>query len=277
MMSLLITAPLIILAMAPGGASGRTPATSVAAPNLGDAQMNNLWDFIVKGGPVMIVIGLCSLVALAIIIERWVVLRRSRVVPREFVANVCTVAHDRTRALDACRANNSPIARVFEAALKHADASLEYQDRQVEEVGQRELTSLRHRMRLLSALPQVSTLLGLLGTIFGMIKTFQVVAVTGQALGKTEQLAKGIFEAWTCTAAGLLVAIVVLIFYHVLMGRIDSLTAELDRVAADFLEHLRAKPGVNTSPLAAAPSSNGQATAHPTVDEPATGAVAATA
>src|SRR5262249_26668228 len=106
---------------------------------------------------------------------------------------------------------------------------------------------LRHRMRLLSALPQVSTMLGLLGTIFGMIKTFQAVAASGQALGKTELLAKGIFEAWTCTAAGLLVAIPVLIFYHVLMGRIDGLAVEMDRVATDWIER---ETGLVTAPQA---------------------------
>jgi biopolymer transport protein ExbB/TolQ len=79
-------------------------------------------------------------------------------------------------------------------------------------------------------------MLGLLGTIFGMIKTFQAVAVSGQTLGKTEVLARGIFEAWTNTAAGLLVAIPVLIAFHVLMGRIDDAAVALDRTAGEWLE-----------------------------------------
>lgn len=91
-------------------------------------------------------------------------------------------------------------------------------------------------MRLLSALPQVATMLGLLGTIFGMIKTFQAVAASSQALGKTELLARGIFEAWTNTAAGLLVAIPVLIAYHMLMGRIDGAAAELDGLAVNWIQ-----------------------------------------
>jgi biopolymer transport protein ExbB len=107
----------------------------------------------------------------------------------------------------------------------------------VGEAGRREIVGLRHRMRLLGALPQVATMLGLLGTIFGMIKTFQSVAASGQSLGKTEALAKGIYEAWTCTAAGLLVAIPVIVAYQMLLGKIDALVVEMDRVAVDFVEN----------------------------------------
>jgi biopolymer transport protein ExbB len=84
-------------------------------------------------------------------------------------------------------------------------------------------------------------MLGLLGTIFGMIKTFQAISVSGQALGKTELLAKGIFEAWTCTAAGLLVAIPIMVAYHIILGKIDSVMVDLDRLAVDWVnrEELR--------------------------------------
>src|SRR5262249_32083589 len=101
------------------------------------------------------------------------------------------------------------------------------------------LVRFRRRMRLMSALPQVSTMLGLLGTIFGMIKTFQSVAASGESLGKTEMLAKGIYEAWTTTASGLLVAIPVLVAYHVLQGKIDQSVADLDRAAVAWVEEQR--------------------------------------
>src|SRR5262245_39915397 len=128
MLMQLISDSTILLAQA--GAGAPTPSTS-------EVQMSSLWDFIIKGGPVMIVIGLCSLVALAMIIERSIVLRRSRVVPKSFVDQVRGLAHDRSRALAVCREDRSPIARVFEAALKYADAPIDHQDRMVEETGQR--------------------------------------------------------------------------------------------------------------------------------------------
>ena len=255
-----------VLAQVPTPA-GPTPIGGASAAPANPVELNSIWDFIIKGGPVMFVIALCSLVALTIVIERAVVLRRRRVIPKDFVAQAHSVMHDRERALGMCRTNPSPIARVLEAAVKSADLPSLELDRRVEETGQREVAVLRHRMRLLSALPQVATLLGLLGTVFGMIKTFQVVAVTSQALGKTESLAKGIFEAWTCTAAGLLVAIVVLVAYQMLMGKIDALVNEIDRVAADWLEQQRAGlPGavttrsVESKPLIREPSPNGSPT-----------------
>src|SRR5438477_5309057 len=215
----LISWPMILLAQAQPGGGSLIPGPSSPAQGASPMQVNNLWDFVIKGGPVMILIGLCSLVALTIIIERSIVIRRRRVIPRGFINQIKAISNDRAKALELSKSNPSPMARVLEAAIKNADQPGDVLDRRVEETGQREVVGLRHRMRLLSALPQVSTLLGLLGTVFGMIKTFQVVALTSEALGKTEMLAKGIFEAWTCTAAGLLVAIVVLVAYHLLMGR----------------------------------------------------------
>lgn len=208
----------------PGTAAGPTPLS--------------VWDFVQKGGPTMAVIALCSLVALSVIVERLLITRRRAVLPAEFVPNL-KAAGDQAKALEICRASGSPIANILLPAIKHRGDSLEAIQKSVSEAGRREVVRLRHRMRLLGALPQVATMLGLLGTILGMIKTFQAVAASGQSLGKTELLARGIFEAWANTAAGLLVAIPVLIAYHALLGRIDARSAELDRVASDWIDEHR--------------------------------------
>lgn len=216
-----------------------------AATPSGDASLkvHSVLDFVTKGGPTMFAIVGCSLVALTVIVERLIVLRRRSVISPGLLAGLSAVANDREKALEFCRLDGSPAATVLAAAIRKRGESHDMIERSVEDAGRRETVRLRHRMRVLGALPQVSTMLGLLGTIFGMIKTFQAIAASGQALGKTEMLAKGIFEAWTCTAAGLLVAIPVLIAYHALLGRIDMLVVELDRVAVDFVddEHGRAK------------------------------------
>lgn len=222
------------------------PVPSAADP--GSLQVHSLLDFAMKGGWAMIPIAACSLLALALIAERFIVLRRGRLIPRGFLSKLDGAANDRERALKLCRDDGSMIARILEVAIKNSDQPADRVESRVEEVGQREVVSLRSHMRLLSALPQVSTMLGLLGTVFGMIKTFQAVAASSEALGKTEMLAKGIFEAWTCTAAGLLVAIPVLVAYHYLQGKIDSLVADIDRTAADWLEqsHTRASQAART-------------------------------
>lgn len=200
-------------------------------------QVHSVFDFIVKGGPTMIIICVCSLIALAVIVERLIVLRRRNVIPPGFLDGMKNVIDDRARTLDFCKAHASPVANILAAAVKRRGERHEAIEKAVEDAGRREIIGLRHRMRLLGALPQVATMLGLLGTIFGMIKTFQSVAASGQSLGKTEMLAKGIFEAWTNTAAGLLVAIPVLIAYHILLGKIDMLMVEMDRIAVDFVEN----------------------------------------
>jgi biopolymer transport protein ExbB len=209
--------------------------SDAASPSL--TQVHSVLDFVVKGGPTMILICLCSLVALAVIVERLIILRRRNVIPPAFLDSLRTVGDDRVRALDLCKSSASPIANVLAAAIRRRGEGREAVAKAAAEAGRREIIGLRHRMRLLGALPQVATMLGLLGTIFGMIKTFQAVAATGQSLGKTETLARGIYEAWTNTAAGLLVAIPVIIAYHMLLGRIDMLTVEMDRVAVDFVEN----------------------------------------
>jgi biopolymer transport protein ExbB len=219
---------------------GRLLAAAAPAGPTDPMAVQSIWDFIVMGGWAMIPIGACSFVALAIIIERALVVRRRRVIPPAFVAGLkktmAQSGRNREAALDYCRKNGSPIARVLEEAVRNSNESTDVLDKRVEEAGARHVVPLRRNMRLLSSLPQVSTMLGLLGTVFGMIKTFQAVAATSEALGKTEMLAEGIFEAWTCTAAGLLVAIPVLVAYHMLMGRIDMIVAEVDRVASEWLE-----------------------------------------
>lgn len=209
---------------------------AAATPPVDPLSAMSVWDFAVKGGPTILVIVLVSLLALAVTVERLVITRRSAVTPPEFLATIKPLAADPARALEACRANGSPIANILAAAIRHRRDPIDILHKSIGEAGKRELVRLRHRMRLMSALPQIATMLGLLGTILGMIKTFQAVASSGQSLGKTELLARGIFEAWACTAAGLLVAIPVLILYHVILGRIDARTAELDKIATEWLD-----------------------------------------
>lgn len=215
---------------------GNFHQTAPAGGTQPSIELQSVWDFVVRGGPTMIAIGLCSLVALTVVVERFIVLSRRNVFPKNFLAGLKAIAADRGQALVFCESDGSPIAQILHAAIRQRGKSMEAVEKSVREAGSRVLVGLRRRMRMISALPQVSTMLGLLGTIFGMIKTFQAVAISGQSLGKAELLARGIFEAWTCTAAGLLVAVPVLILYQVLMAKIDGLAVELDRVAEGWIE-----------------------------------------
>lgn len=206
----------------------------------------SIWALILKGGPVMIPIGLCSLVALAVIVERIVSLRRIRVIPPAFLpgikAQLSNGDIDRTAALDYCKAHDSPLARIFAVGIRRLGEPIELLEKHVEESGQREVAKLRKYLRALAALASISTLLGLLGTILGLIEAFQTVAASGEALGKTELLAGGIYEAMVTTAAGLCVAIPVIIAHQALCARVERLVAEMDESALDFIETCAERP-----------------------------------
>jgi biopolymer transport protein ExbB len=203
------------------------------------AETSTLWDFVLKGGYLMIPIGLCSLIALAVLVERLWTLRRGTVLPPPLVSvlnKFCTNgAGDPQPVRDACRKNESALARVIGAGLARWGAEPATMRQYLQEVGQREVIGLRRYLRVLSVIAGVAPLMGLLGTIVGMIRAFQTVSLHPEALGRTELLAKGIYEAMITTAAGLVVAIPAIIFYHWLSARVHKLGVEIDEHATEFL------------------------------------------
>ncbi len=218
---------------------GEGPAGAVV--DLSSAgQIQSVWDFAVKGGPMMVPIAICSLVALAVITERLISLRRRNVTPSGFLPGLQEVlakdTEDRTAALDYCREDGSPVANIFAVGIKRLIEPVELLEKHIQEAGQREVRKLRRFLRVLSVIASIAPLLGLLGTIFGMIKAFQTVAMSGEALGKAELLATGIYEAMITTAAGLLVAIPTLIGYHWVSAKIEQLVAEMDQMTCEFIE-----------------------------------------
>ena len=220
---------LIVLAQANGDPA---PAASV--------QVQSVWDFVVKGGPMMIPIVICSLAALTVIVERLISLRGRRVIPPGFLPGLKNILDndegDPKQALDYCRRDGSPVAEVLAAGIKRLGEPVELLERHIQEAGEREVFKLRKYLRILVVVAAVAPLMGLLGTIFGMINAFQTVAASAEALGKTELLAKGIYEAMITTAAGLMVTIPVLIAYHWFSSRIEQLVGEIDRMTVDFAE-----------------------------------------
>ncbi len=219
-----------------------TTTISMAAPAVPDAvQVQNVMDFVQKGGVMMIPIGLCSLVALTVIIERLISLRRKSVIPPAFMPGLKKVLNDKPgdteAAMGYCRRSNSAIANVLAAGIRKIDrCSPQIIEKSIEEAGEREVLKLRKHLRSLSVIASVTPLMGLLGTIIGMITAFQTVAISGEALGKTEMLAGGIYEAMITTAAGLSVAIPVLICYHWISAKIDTLVADIDHMSVDFVD-----------------------------------------
>ncbi|MGI9012683.1 MAG: MotA/TolQ/ExbB proton channel family protein [Phycisphaerales bacterium] len=241
----------VLLAQADGAGAGAGGAAG------GTSEVQSAWDFVLKGGPMMLPIALCSLVAVAVFIERLISLRRSAVMPGGFIPGLRKRLDDegRAHAIAYCTRSKTPVGNVFASALRRFDQPVELIEKNVTENGQREVIKLRKNLRVLSVIAAVSPLLGLLGTIFGMITAFRTVEQSADALGKTELLAGGIYEAMISTAAGLIVAIPALIGYHILAARVDRMVMEIDRAAVDFLEERllnidRPQPGTDARALA---------------------------
>jgi biopolymer transport protein ExbB len=143
-------------------------------------------------------------------------------------------ALDRADALERCEDDSSHVARVFAAAVrKWGKPAVEVEQAVIDE-GERIANVLRRYLRVLNGVSTVSPLLGLLGTVWGMIQAFNVIA-TSPAMGRAEMLAGGISVALITTATGLLVAIPALIFYLYFVGRVDSLIMEIDRCGQDLV------------------------------------------
>lgn len=229
---------------------GAASVLGQAAGAADSVELQSVWDFLVKGGPMMVPIVVCSLVALSVMVERIISLRRSVIIPPDFLPNLKDALDrsggDAAGAMDHCRRNGSPIARILEQGLRRLGEPVELLERHIAEAGRREVLKLRKFSRLLSVVAAITPLMGLLGTIFGMIAAFQTVAASGEALGKTELLAGGIYQAMITTAAGLCVAIPALIGFHWMSARVDSLVLDMDHITADFVEQFAHPPPSGT-------------------------------
>ncbi|MBX3411905.1 MAG: MotA/TolQ/ExbB proton channel family protein [Pirellulales bacterium] len=203
----------------------------------------NLLGIIRDGGIVMLPIILCSFVLVVFVFERTISLRRGRVIPSPFVKRFMHQLRagelSPEAALAICDENESAVAQVFAAGVRRWGRPAVEVEQAVLDAGERAVTSLRRYIRVFNGISTISPLLGLLGTVFGIIEAFNAIAKT-QAMGRPELLAGGISEALLTTAAGLVVAIPALIFYHYFVSRVDQLTVELDALGQELVEEIAA-------------------------------------
>lgn len=218
-----------------------TAVDGVATTGLGRVDAiptRSLWDMLWAGGPLLVPIVLSSFVLLLVVFERLVSLRRSCVLPRLFVERfllkISEGAVDRAEALRLCEENSSHIAAVFAAAVrKWGKPEVEVEQAALDE-GERVANVMRRYLRVINGVATVCPLMGLLGTVWGMMEAFNAIA-DSSAMGRPELLAGGISGALLSTAAGLIVAIPALILYLFFVGRVDSLVMEIDRHGQDLV------------------------------------------
>lgn len=196
-----------------------------------------MFTLIKKGGLVMIPLGIASILALALATERFISLRREKVLPAGFLDGLGKAWHaDPTGQLaeDYCNQSGGAVGHVFKAGIQWRYYGYEAVNRAIEDAGSREADRMKRSLRPLSAIATVAPLLGLLGTVYGMIQAFQRTSASGGA-AKTADLAGGIYEALVSTATGLTLAIPVLLVFQYLSARVDGLIDHIDEVGTGFI------------------------------------------
>lgn len=210
------------------------PPATVADKLLGGLQQ------IMLGGWVMIPILLLSILTIAIVWERFRVLRRATSDPDRLIRTVADYVHrgDVAGAGAYCRTENSPAARIVGRGLERLGRPIDEIKEAVQEAGRRETYKLESRMDLLATVASLAPMLGFLGTVTGMISAFrQVQAYEG--LVNPSLLAGGISEALITTAAGLVVGVPALFFYNLLLTRIGKVVNDLEYASSDFIDVLQ--------------------------------------
>ncbi len=198
-----------------------------------------MWEIIQSGRLMMIPIGLASLVGLAVVIERLIVLQSRKIIFPEIAEAVETMSASPNLAVvyAICDRKPGPFANVVKGGLDHADNDWTIIRDVLQESGRQEAIKLTRRLGVLETVAAVSPLLGLLGTVLGMIRVFASISVAG--LGNPEVLSSGISEAMVTTAAGLIIGIPALVIYNWLNSRANRIIFALEFYSSKVLDTLR--------------------------------------
>jgi biopolymer transport protein ExbB len=203
-----------------------------------------VFELVRAGGWLMLPIILCSIVAIAIIIERYWTLKPSRIAPKHILAEVWTKI--KNSELDTAQIRelklSSPLGQVLAAGLVNSKSGREVMTESIEQAANQVIHDMERYLSTLGTVALITPLLGLLGTVLGMIKVFTEIMIQGT--GNANVLAGGISEALITTAAGLTVAIPALTFYRVFMRKVETLVIDLERESVKLVDALHSTRGV---------------------------------
>ncbi|GAB3387539.1 MotA/TolQ/ExbB proton channel family protein [Azotobacter armeniacus] len=198
-----------------------------------------MWELVKAGGWMMLPIVLCSVVALAIIAERLWTLRPSRITPPHLLGQVWRWIQDKQLNSDKLKElrANSPLGQILAAGLANSKHGREVMKECIEEAAARVIHELERYLNALGTIAGIAPLLGLLGTVLGMIEIFS--SFMGSGMANAPQLAGGISTALITTAAGLFVAIPAMFFHRYLQRRVDELVVGMEQEAIKLVEVLQ--------------------------------------
>jgi biopolymer transport protein ExbB len=207
-----------------------------------DLYKMSLWQVFLAGGPVMWPILFCSVFALAIALEKFWHLHRITNDDQDFLRKIVEKMkrHETKEALQICDATHSPIANILKAGILKYDRPRQQIIESIEDASLYEIPRIERNLGALATIAHVAPLLGLLGTVTGMVRCFQTIQVKAAGFHPVSpgDLAGGIWEALLTTVAGLVVAIPTFVVYNYLVSRINNFILEMEKASTELVNFL---------------------------------------
>lgn len=203
------------------------------------AESIKLFDLMLKGGWIMIPLALLSVISIWIFLERYFVLRRVSVEDLTFMNRIKDYIHDGKidSALALCRSNSHPISRMIEKGISRIGRPLNDVSTAIENVGNLEVSRLEKGLPMLATVAGGAPMIGFLGTVIGMIKSFWEMANAGNNI-MVDQLAGGIYTALVTTVTGLIVGIIAYFAYNFLVARVEKVIFKMEARTMEFMDIL---------------------------------------
>ena len=212
--------------------AAKVAATVSAAP---PAHLNIL-DLVMKGGVVMVPIGILSVIAIYLIIERYLTISKASKVDTGFMSNIRSLLLDgkTENALTMCRSNNTPIARLLEKGIKRLGKPIKEIESAVENTGRLEIYKLEKNLAFIGIIATIAPMFGFVGTVWGVIKIFYNISLADNI--SISLIAGGLYEKMITSAAGLVVGIMAHIGFQYLNTMIDRVSYQIETTAVDFID-----------------------------------------
>lgn len=207
-----------------------------------DLYKMSFWQVFLSGGPVMWPILLCSIFALAIILEKFWHLNKIKIDTQKFLSDILDKIkrHEIKEGLQICDKTNSPISHILKAGILKYDRTREQIKEAIEDASLYEVPKLEKNLSTLATIAHISPLLGLLGTVTGMVRCFQTIQAKATSFHPVSpgDLAGGIWEALLTTVAGLIVAIPTFVAYNYLVSRVNNFILEMEKASTELVNFL---------------------------------------
>ncbi len=209
-------------------------------PTGGEGELTmSFLDMALKGGWIMIVLGVLSVIAVYIFIDRFIAIKKASKEQKSFMDNIKNFIFEGKvdQAIDNCRMNEGPLARMIEKGVSRIGRPLGDVNAAVENVGKQEVAKLERGLPILASIAGGAPMIGFLGTVMGMVRAFYDMATAGNNIDVT-LLSNGIYTAMVTTVGGLIVGIIAYFGYNILVARVNNLVARLEAKSTEFMDIL---------------------------------------